>query len=96
MDLPGPGIVKNIFKGYLCTPPNLQKQAITCKLAGIEMDTCTANARFSFPGVVSMKKKEHEEEVSLTIPLWSKIQDPQIGSQTPQHWFNTPLAVMPH
>ena len=38
-----------------------------------------------------MKKKEQGEEVSLTIPPWSKIQAPQIGSQTPQHWFNTPL-----
>ena len=60
------------------------------------MDTCTANARFSFFGVVSTKKKEQEEEVSLAIPPWSKIQAPQVGSQAPQHWFNTPLAVRPH
>ena len=69
----------------------LPKQAITCQLAEIEMDTWTANAKFSFSEVASKKKKQ-EEEVCLTIPPWSKIQAPQIGSPPPQHWFKTPTC----
>ena len=61
------------------------------KQARIEMDMWTANARFSFLGMVSKKKKKkQEEEECLAIPLWSKFQAPQIGRQTPQHWLNNP------
>ena len=73
----------------------LPKQAITCKLAGIEADMWTANARLSFSEVASKKKKKQEEEVCLAIPLWSKIQAPWMGSQTPQHWFNPPCCDAP-
>ena len=70
----------------------LPNQAITCKLAGIEAHMLTANARFSFLGVVGKKKKKKpEEEVCLTIPPWSKIQAPQIGSQTPHTGSKPPL-----
>ena len=40
------------LKGTSVSHQQLPKQAITCKLAGIEMDTWTAKARFSLSGVV--------------------------------------------
>ena len=59
----------------------LSKQAITCKLVGIEMDTGTADAR------MVGKKKDKKNSVPHHPSVEQNPAPPLTGSQTPQHWF---------
>ena len=73
----------------------LPKHAITCKLAGIEMDARTAKARSSLSEVAGQWKKRRRMPHHPFVD-----QDPgplqKRANQSQQHWFkNLPLTMNP-